>query len=274
MQMEAGFLEVKGKAFEPEKEGVPVDEQDDPEGDEGVPERECEEVGRSQGGAFSGQGADQHFFRSLIVIDADVQVRARRLETKIEFPIQVGERGDVEQLGGSEVKGAVAPGDKVGFEFGEGVAHLGDGTNRRAVRPKAKPEGNRIKDVAKKTGVGDEEDAGGFFRDPVPGQEGLGVLAGRAGDQRKMVPVAEFVHTRGVVVQEGDLAGQDGEFVEVEGKQKDPVVEFVGFGKQTPVKDVAFVEAGIHGGRRGSFWPYLRDRRIDAYADLTRRYRD
>jgi hypothetical protein len=90
--MRIGLLEMKGDAFEPEEEGVPVNQPNRLEGDEGVFDREGEEIGGCEFHAAAGEGGDEGFFEALVVVDPDGEAVAGNLETKVEFQVEFRER--------------------------------------------------------------------------------------------------------------------------------------------------------------------------------------
>ncbi|MEN9677379.1 MAG: hypothetical protein RIS76_3275 [Verrucomicrobiota bacterium] len=100
LEFRMGRLAMPWKTSDPKTEGLPVDEGDDPEGDQRIPCGEPEQLAVGQGKTASGQSADQLDLpvRSH-VIDPDLQPVIRSPEIEIKSQLQIAEWGDVKLLG-------------------------------------------------------------------------------------------------------------------------------------------------------------------------------
>lgn len=247
LQIGSGLFAIKGEAFEPEEESVPVDEADDFEGNEGIFDGEGDEICSGELRSCAGQCGDQGFVRTLVIVNVNPQMSAGRLEAKIKLQIEFGERRDVKILRRAQVENSIIEGDEERLEFLEGVADFRNGGEGGTVGAVTKPDRDGIEGVAEETRVGEQQDAMGPFRDAVAGEKGFGVFAGGAWGELEMVVVAEVIESGLVVAENRDAAGEGRKFIEVEGKKKNAVDELVAFWGKPSVHDRAFVKTGIHG---------------------------
>ena len=102
--MRFGGFAMNGQFFQPQTEGVPVDEGNDAEGQGGILKREPRQAPGGEGAARSGEGAGEGAIGADVVVDLDREIFAGGAEGEIEGDIDVGERGDVEVFRGAEVK--------------------------------------------------------------------------------------------------------------------------------------------------------------------------
>ena len=173
------FLHDEGDAFEPEAEGFPVDEEDDFEGDERKCERQAREVGGGEFCPLAGEGADEVFLVTLVVVYRDVEVLAGIFEAEVKREVERGEGGDVVIFRHPDVEAITGfvERDEVGLEFAEGIADLNHGCERAVFCVEAEKNRDRVEGVAEHAGECEEADAGGTRGDVLGLEKGLEIRA-------------------------------------------------------------------------------------------------
>ena len=79
---------MKRQPFRPEQKSVPVDEKDDPQGDEGILQGEPRQAGRCQGHPFTGKRTEQDPAIPLAVINVDLEVFVGDVQFEVELEVQ------------------------------------------------------------------------------------------------------------------------------------------------------------------------------------------
>lgn len=126
MELGIGLLAARMQALEPKAESMPVDAGDHLEREEGILEREAEEVRVSERKALPGEGADEFALLSPVIVDKDPEILVGKVKAEVELKVEIGERGDVKVLHDARVEGPVSgQQNEVGLPFTEGVADLG-----------------------------------------------------------------------------------------------------------------------------------------------------
>lgn len=121
-----GFFMI-GQLFEPEPEGMPVDERDDAQGDEGEPEAVEQQVETVHWLAGAGKCADKEATVILVIVYADIEPVGRNSQAEIEMCIVIDERRYVKILPRAQVKATSAEmlaAHQIWLHFPESVAHL------------------------------------------------------------------------------------------------------------------------------------------------------
>jgi len=100
----SGGLGEPRQAAEPEQGGVPVNQSDDAEGDRGILQREPRQPGAGEFAAGAGERAGERALGADVVVDLDGKALTGTAKGEIEGGVDVGERRNVEMLGGAEVE--------------------------------------------------------------------------------------------------------------------------------------------------------------------------
>ena len=249
---------MQRKLAQPEAQGLPVDQDDDFQGDERIFDGEPEEPGSGECLAFSREGTEKDLgaVRAGAVVDMDVEVPAGDFEFEVEVQVEGAVGGDVEKLGGDETPGSRRGGglEEIGFHLAEGVAHLNHGAERLVGGAVCKEiEGDGIENIAEDAGERDQANLDvpwihrkirGIRLVADPRQDVFldgGLFEAR---ESQVVAVAESVEVPAVVGKAADPGGGGIDFVEIEGKEEDVIPEVVDLRGEPPVHDAAFVKAG------------------------------
>ena len=149
-------------------------------------------------------------------------------------------------------------GHQVRLQFAKSVAHLGHGAERLARGLGAKIEADWVEHVASDPGQGEQQDAV-VVREahsllPEPSLKGafdVGlllliflVLGSRLLRIGKVVGISELQPIAPVAAEEPQASIEGVQFVEVEAREEDPVLEMVRAGLQTMMHHSGLIEAG------------------------------
>jgi hypothetical protein len=125
LQFRKGFLVASRVAFQPEKEGLPVDAKDDLECQEWVFERKEQEVPIGEGDHDPGENTYELSLLTPVVIDEDLKALSWELKAELKLQIEVGEGGDIEVLHHATQEGPVwLERYQIWFPFPEGIPNL------------------------------------------------------------------------------------------------------------------------------------------------------
>jgi len=136
--------------FDPKPEGVPVNENNHPEGEEGVFDQKPRERSVGERDGWTGQTGGEGAGSVDVVIDLDREAIGGKSEPKIELHIHVGERGDIEILRHAKFESVRS--ERLGPEqkrlhFVKGIGDLRDRRNRLIGGAPNEVERNRIKPI-------------------------------------------------------------------------------------------------------------------------------
>jgi hypothetical protein len=92
-------LAMKWRSLEPQQQRMPMNQEDNFQSHQRVLDGEPQQVSVVQSCLFPGQGADENFFITCVIIDFDIQSFAGYLQLEIETQIQRGKRRDIKMLG-------------------------------------------------------------------------------------------------------------------------------------------------------------------------------
>jgi hypothetical protein len=149
-------------------------------------------------------------------------------------------------------------GNQVRFQFAKGIAHLSHSAERFARGFGTKVEADRVEHVASDPGQGEQQDAVVVRKAhsllPEPSLKGafdVGlllliflVLGSRLLRIGKVVGISELQPITPVAAEEPQASIEGIQFVEVEAREEDPVLEMVCAGLQTMMHHSGLIEAG------------------------------
>jgi hypothetical protein len=253
LELGISLFAARRETLEPQAECVPVDAEDHPEREEGILEREAEEVRVSEGKTPAGHGAEEFALFSPVIVDEDPEILVGKVKPEVELEVEIGEGGDIEMLHEARAEGPVGgQGNEVGLPLPEGVANLRHGNHRRAVGAVAEIDRDRVKDIAEHAWEGQEADAADGLRDSLIEEVTQDASPDGGGAVTDVVALQKAVKAGAVDLQEVQGAVDPRKLIEVDQEIEDPVEELMALRHEPPVKDGALVEAGAEGGIHGS----------------------
>lgn len=89
------FLHAEGDAFEPEAEGLPVDEENDFQGHQGECQGEAGKVPTGEFGAFASERADEDALIALVFVDTYLETISGVSKIEVKGEVEWREGGDV-----------------------------------------------------------------------------------------------------------------------------------------------------------------------------------
>jgi hypothetical protein len=142
LQFRTGFLAMKWDSFQPEEKGMPMDERDNPKGDQRILEDEPCEAAGSQWRAAAGESAKQGAVGAQAIVDMDIEGLGGDPELEVKLQVEIGKWGDVEVFWRDEAEAVGGAGlrEEIELFLAEGIADLGYGAGWGASGIKAKVE--------------------------------------------------------------------------------------------------------------------------------------